>query len=634
MKPTSLLSFLLVVLLASSGTASAQLLGTLEANDNFGEALAAGYFDGDGYADLAVGVPAENLGSATDAGGVNVLYGTASGLGTARNQFWTQDSPGIGDAAESGDRFGAALAVGDFDGDGFDDLAVGAPNEDYGSLVDVGQFHVFYGSGGGLTATGDFYLPSVPGAQSGYRLGAALAAGDFNNDGYDDLAVGGPGRDLGNAVDAGLVAVLFGSASGLRSTGYQVWHQNVSGIADVSENGDQFGSALAVGYFNDDGYADLAIGVPTENLGSATDAGAVHVLHGASGGLTASGSQFWHQDVTDIIGVANSGDLFGSALAAGNFDGVGNDDLAIGAPGESVGSLAEAGAVNMIYSARFFGDGLVADANEIWHQDINDVLGVAEAGDRFGAALAAGYLGFGSTIDLAIGVPGEAVGNVANAGAVYVIAGLLASGLNPADDQLWYQDVAGVLGVSGTNDAFGSAIAIANFNGDASGFGSSDLAVGVPSEDFGSLSANAGGVNVLYSAGEDGPTASGDELWRQGGTGAGLLAGGEEGGAPDAPEAAAAGTAPVPPGTLALLPAAPNPFAGRTTLRFALPEAGAVRLAVYDALGREVALLVDEAREAGDYTVTFDAGALAAGVYLVRLEAGGQAQAQRLTRLR
>jgi photosystem II stability/assembly factor-like uncharacterized protein len=78
----------------------------------------------------------------------------------------------------------------------------------------------------------------------------------------------------------------------------------------------------------------------------------------------------------------------------------------------------------------------------------------------------------------------------------------------------------------------------------------------------------------------------------------------------------------------------PNPFRGATTIRFTLPEAGAVRLTVYDAIGREVARLVDEAREAGTHAVAFDASALPAGVYVARLETAGQALTQRVTVIR
>jgi hypothetical protein len=104
---------------------------------------------------------------------------------------------------------------------------------------------------------------------------------DFNNDGADDLAVGVPGEDVGSAEDAGAVNVLYGVAgTGLNGNGSQQFTQPVSAV----EAGDQFGSVLASGDFNNDGFADLAVGAPTEDVGNVPDAGAVSVLYGSSAG--------------------------------------------------------------------------------------------------------------------------------------------------------------------------------------------------------------------------------------------------------------------------------------------------------------------------------------------------------------
>ena len=87
-------------------------------------------FNGDGFADLAIGVMLEDVGvgaeAIVDAGAVNIIYGSADGLTSLRDQVWTQESVGILDTAGEEDRFGFAVAAGDYDGDGFDDLAVAA----------------------------------------------------------------------------------------------------------------------------------------------------------------------------------------------------------------------------------------------------------------------------------------------------------------------------------------------------------------------------------------------------------------------------------------------------------------------------------------------------------------------------
>jgi len=100
---------------------------------------------------------------------------------------------------------------------------------------------------------------------------------DFNGDGFGDLAVGVPGEDIGSISNAGGVNVLYGSSSGLAAAGNQFWSQNSKGVIGVAETGDAFGTVVATGDFNDDGYSDLAIGAPLESVGSATDAGGVNV---------------------------------------------------------------------------------------------------------------------------------------------------------------------------------------------------------------------------------------------------------------------------------------------------------------------------------------------------------------------
>jgi FG-GAP repeat protein len=439
-------------------------------------------FNGDGSADLAVGAPGEdNL-----VGVVHVLYGSPGGLTATGNQLWSQDSPGIAGTAEPGDRFGLALAAGDFNGDGDTDLAIAAPDEDNS----LGVVHVLHGSPSGLTASGNQLWsqnsPGIAGTAEAFDLfGAALAAGDFNGDGTADLAIGVPGEDN----NLGIVHVLHGSTAGLTATGSQLWSQNSPGIADTAESGDLFGAALAAGAFNGDGRADLAVGVPGED----NFVGVVHVLYGSQGGLTATGNQLWSQNSAGIAGTAEARDGFGISLTAGDFNGDGAADLAVGASGED----NFVGVVHVLYGSP---GGLTATGNQLWSQNSSGVAGTAESDDFFGDSLAAGDFNGDGAADLAIGAPGE--DNFV--GVVHVLYGST-GGLTASGNQLWSQDSPGIAGTAEADDFFGDSLAAGDFNGD----GAADLAVGAPGED------NAVGVvHVLYGS-QGGLTATGNQLWSQ-----------------------------------------------------------------------------------------------------------------------
>jgi FG-GAP repeat len=274
--------------------------------------------------------------------------------------------------------------------------------------------------------------------------------GDFNGDGRSDLAIGVPFEDFG-AIDDGGVNVIYGSAAGLAAAGNQFWSQNSFGIAGGAETGDRFGSTLAAGDFNGDGFADLAIGVPFEDIG-VTDAGGVNVIYGSAAGLAAAGNQFWSQDSFGIAGGAESGDRFGSELAAANFGNTSHGDLAIGVPFEDIGAT-DAGGVNVIYGSAA---GLSAAGNQFWSQDSFGIAGGAETGDRFGSALAAADFGNTSHADLAIGVPFEDFG-ATDDGGVNVIYGS-AAGLSAAGNQFWSQDSVAIAGGAESGDRFGSAV--------------------------------------------------------------------------------------------------------------------------------------------------------------------------------
>jgi hypothetical protein len=273
--------------------------GACEFGDAWGYALAAGDFDADGFSDLAVGAFWENDGG----GGVHFIFGTASGLSAARNNLWTQNDGGVHDVNELADHFGSVLAAADFSGDGYADLAIGVPNEDIeleggSAFSDAGALHVFFGSEEGIWSEGStFFTQSIVGLggnESDDLWSESLAAGDFDADGFADLAVGSSREGLGDRVWVGEATILTGHPGGLRSNGGRLWNQDSPGIPGANEQGDEFARALVVGDFDGTGHADLVIGAPRETA-PVFGQGAVWVLYGAlfADGLESGTTAAW-----------------------------------------------------------------------------------------------------------------------------------------------------------------------------------------------------------------------------------------------------------------------------------------------------------------------------------------------------
>ena len=231
--------------------------------------LVTGDFDGDHYADLAIGDSDADPGGISGAGMVRVIYGSAAGLDPRRTTVWHQGRPGVPGRVERDDAFGATLAVGAFGRGGADDLAISSPGES-GHRSGAGSVTVLYGSQRGLTAAGSRAWTSstrgVPGIGNHYEgFGTALAAGRFSASGYDDLAIGVPDQTQAESL-AGAVVVLRGSTDGLATRDSQRWTQDSPGIVGRAQESDLFGFSLAVGRFGRGGQEDLAIGVPFEDI--------------------------------------------------------------------------------------------------------------------------------------------------------------------------------------------------------------------------------------------------------------------------------------------------------------------------------------------------------------------------------
>ena len=295
--------------------------------------------------------------------------------------------------------FGSAVVTGDFNGDGRMDLVVGMPGDD-GAAGAIKVTYFF--SGDSITTSWSQADTGVAGGpEPGDRFVASLASGDFNGDGYDDLVVGSPGEGIGAAADAGAMWVFYGAADGLSGLRSELFDQGTDGVPGGPELGDRFGAAVASGDFNQDGYDDLAVGSPDEGIGQAEDAGAVFVFYGDTDGLSGLRSELFDQGTDGVPGGPELGDRFGAAVASGDFNQDGYDDLAVGSPDEGIGQAEDAGAVFVFYGDT---DGLSGLRSELWdHSTVG--VGTPETGDRFGKSLGSGDFNGDGYVDLVAGAP-------------------------------------------------------------------------------------------------------------------------------------------------------------------------------------------------------------------------------------
>lgn len=390
---------------------------------------AAGDVNGDGYSDLVVPAP-HYAASEQNEGAVFIYHGGANTLAPEAD---AQHDFSVADAW-----FGSAVSnAGDLNGDGFSDIAVGAPNHDVLSDSE-GSVHVFYGSTDPSLSSPDWSF----GGQyvDGWTGVEVESVGDLNGDGFGDLVVGTPGASNPES-DEGRVDVFYGSAGGLSSSSDWSFEANLDHAG--------VGSAVSTaGDIDGDGYGDLIVGAPIYSNGESGE-GRAYVFFGSSMGLSSNPGWTYESDVA----FAWLGD---SVASAGDVNGDGFGDVIIGADGFTSGETNE-GAAYGFYGSE---NGLPAVPN--WFIQTNRVgaaygLSVAGAGDVNGDGFS----------DVIVGAPFDTNGETTE-GRAYVYHGS-ASGLSTIANQVLEENIAFA--------TFGLDVAAA---GDVNGDGFSDVTVGSP----------------------------------------------------------------------------------------------------------------------------------------------------------
>lgn len=382
-------------------------------------------------------------------------------------------------SAFASSRLGGAVAYADLTHDGRPDLALAMPDDPVAGEPRAGRVMLVRGSSFGPDLDDDGGLPSAvspptfgASAVPNGRFGAALASCDFDGDGHTDLAIGAPGQDR--------VFVMLAKSG--RS-------QTLSGA------GGEFGAALAAGDFDGDGRCDLAVGAPSESrpaAGRPVASGAVRVFYGAATGLGGA-TQILDQSAVSVpadIGRVQSGDRFGAALAAGKIGSDAAYELAIGAPGENVAGLADAGVVHVVPGV-VGGPLAAASAITIDGRSLPAPHG-AQAGGRFGDTLAIGKFSPSlGPMELVVGAPRYDVSGLADAGlvATYASSSLLTSpSFPPTATKVLTAASLGQAVEAGAE--LGQALAVADASGDTIG----DLAISAP----GQSAAGKAAAGVVY----------------------------------------------------------------------------------------------------------------------------------------
>jgi hypothetical protein len=391
---------------------------TPDSNSRFGSAVAIiGDLEADGVSDLAVGAPYDNDGG-KNRGAVWILFMDADGTVDLEAKISNTEGNFIGNL-EDDDRFGSAITgIGDLDGDGFNDIAVGAPFDDENGDNRGAVWILFLRADGTVKASqkiadgrGNFFGDLDDDDQFGTSI---TTFGDLDGDGLADLAVGAP-LDDDDGINTGAVWVLF-----MNSNGTVRAHQKISAdtgfLLGILNAGNDFGRSVAnIGDLNRDGMPDLAVGSPGDDDGG-LDRGAIWILYMNANGTVKTEKKISVTETKFDLPI-NDNDGFGQALGnAGDVNRDGVTDLLVGAPFDDSRG-ADSGAVWILFMNR---QAKVREITRISGTD-GTFRGNVSAGDNFGAAVAGiGNLDKKREVDLAIGAPLDDDGGI-DKGALWIL---------------------------------------------------------------------------------------------------------------------------------------------------------------------------------------------------------------------
>jgi hypothetical protein len=625
----------------------------MQENEWSGYSLTSGDLNNDGFDDLAIGAIYSTTPSAFHAGRVYILFG---------DQTW---SPFIDLSVDSADviiggggydfRLGASLAVGEVNGDGAEDLLIGAPYADIPWASNGGEIYAFWGSPTWeprINLEQDPASLTIRGNLADGHFGSAIAAGDVNGDVCDDILTSAPEASPSGRHWAGIAYIFYGNAQSMPDTislyETQPDVKILGGSPDI-----RMGSSLATGDLDRTGFADIILGAPYGSPPSGANAGEIYVLLGYDHihptiDLTVSPPDM------RLTGAA-AFDNAGHAVATGDVNADGYCDLLVGAPKADVGTETEAGISYLIY-----GQSTLPALVDLGAGGADVTIYGCLDGDLSGAALTVGDLNSQGFEDISIGATDADPLAGTAAGEAYIVYG---DGENPTfgtkrqtpagniprirfcPQRAWVKFANGGVGdvevariparppntsphaaqvyweLSTTRTGANIIQVIFRYT-DQQIQGLSENILNlwkrqIPTEPFVQIigaSVNIDANRIAAPVSSLGQFAISDQEHPLG--------------VPPDPETPATVT------RYRLYPAAPNPFNTSVVLRYDAPATSHVTLTIRNLLGRKISKVVDNVRMPGQYRVTWDAEHNSSGIYFAVMEARGFEAVQKLLLLR